>query len=103
MGLLLGYILKRFKTESSQKAIHVKAKFGPTVMYHTDSPNNFMDRTIAYNDKEQFPTAITAQHIRVGSYGSPSGVRFAFSFASPGSPTSQAKALYYLIKSTHAV
>lgn len=81
----------------------MKAKLREPVVIHTDSPNNVMDKTIAYNDKEQFPTAITAQHIRVGSYGSPSGVRFAFSFASPGSPTSQAKAFYYLIKSTHAV
>lgn len=62
-----------------------------------------MDKTIAYNDKEQFPTVKTAQHIRVGSYVSPRGVGFAFSFASPGYPTSQAKAFYYLIKSTHAI
>lgn len=81
----------------------MKAKLGQPVVIHTDSRNDFMDKTIAYNDKEQFPTAITAQHIRVGSYVSPRGVGFAFSFASLGYPTSQAKAFYYLIKSTHAI
>lgn len=40
--------------------IHVKAKLGQPVVIHTGSPNNFMDKNIPYNDKEQFPTAITA-------------------------------------------